>query len=114
MKDPKIALETHAREELGLDPHEGLGSPLAAAGSSFLMFSFGAIVPLIPFWFLSGDAAVVGAAILSGISLFAVGAVMSFLTGRSWLLSGLRMLAIGGTAALITYGVGRLLNVAVT
>ena len=55
MKDPQVALETHAREELGIDMEEGLGSPWAAAGSSFVMFSIGAAVPLLPFLFTSGD-----------------------------------------------------------
>jgi VIT1/CCC1 family predicted Fe2+/Mn2+ transporter len=113
MRDPEVALETHAREELGLDPREGLGSPLAAAGSSFGMFALGAIVPLVPFWFTDGTRAILAAAALSGVALFAVGAAMSFLTGRSALLSGLRMLAIGGTAAAVTYAVGGLLGVAV-
>ncbi len=54
MKDPEVALETHAREELGLDPREGLGSPFAAAGSSFVTFSLGAFVPLLPFLVSSG------------------------------------------------------------
>jgi vacuolar iron transporter family protein len=111
MRDPRVALETHAREELGLDPQEGLGSPWAAAGSSFATFSIGAVVPLIPFVFASGSAAIVASATLSLAALFAVGAGMSFLTGRNFLASGLRMLAIGGAAAAITYGVGKLLNV---
>lgn len=112
MRDPEMALETHAREELGLDK-EGLGSPLAAAGSSFLTFSLGAFVPLLPFLVSSGNPAVVASAILSGLALFGVGAAISTLTGRPWLLSGLRMLAVGGAAAAVTYFVGRLLDVSV-
>ncbi len=111
MADPEMALETHAREELGLDPQEGLGSPWAASSSSFATFSVGALVPLIPFLFASGTAAVIAAAVLSLVALFAIGAAMTFLTGRPVLLSGARMMLIGGAAALITYGVGRLLNV---
>jgi len=111
MRDPKVALETHAREELGLDPHEGLGSPWAAAGSSFSTFCMGAIIPLAPFLFASGDAAVVTSAVLSLASLFGVGAGMSFLTGRKLYVSGLRMMLIGGAAAAITFGVGKILNV---
>ena len=71
MRDPQVALETHAREELGLDPKEGLGSPFAAAGSSFVTFALGAFVPLLPFLVSSGTPAVVASAILSGIALFA-------------------------------------------
>lgn len=113
MRDPETALETHAREELGLDPREGLGSPPAAAGSSFLTFSLGAFVPLLPFLVTSGTTAVVASAILSGIALFGVGAAMSYLTGRSWLFSGLRMLGVGAAAAAVTYLVGKLLDVSV-
>jgi VIT1/CCC1 family predicted Fe2+/Mn2+ transporter len=68
MKDPRLALETHAREELGIDMHEGLGNPWAAAGSSFVMFSLGALVPLLPFLFLTGAAAVLLSAVLSGVT----------------------------------------------
>ncbi len=111
MRRPETALETHAREELGLDPREGLGSPWAAAGSSLVMFCLGALVPLVPFTIGSGDAAVIAAAALALVTLAGVGAAMSILTGRSPLVSGLRMLAIGGSAALVTFGVGKLLNV---
>jgi VIT1/CCC1 family predicted Fe2+/Mn2+ transporter len=113
MRDPEVALDTHAREELGLDARGGLGSPSAAAGSSFVTFAVGAFVPLLPFLVTSGTAAVVASALLSGVALFGVGAAMSYLTGRSWLLSGLRMLLVGGVAATITFLVGRLLDVSV-
>ena len=113
MRDPEMALDTHAREELGLDPDEGLGSPFAAAGASFAMFSVGAFIPLIPFLFGSGGGAVAVSATLSGAALFAVGAAMSFLTGRNAMLSGARMLALGAGAATITYVVGKLLDVSV-
>ncbi|HEV8564247.1 MAG TPA: VIT1/CCC1 transporter family protein [Actinomycetota bacterium] len=89
MKDPAVALDTHAREELGLDPDEGLGSPIAVAGSSFATFSAGAFVPLVPFLFGSGAGAVAVSAALSGGALFGVGAAMSYLTGRNPILSGL-------------------------
>jgi vacuolar iron transporter family protein len=114
MKDPRIALETHAREELGIDMHEGLGNPWAAAASSFVMFSLGALIPLLPFLFLSGDAAVAVSAGLSAVTLFTVGGAMTVLTGRGFVLSGLRMLAIGAVAAAITFSVGKLLGVAVS
>ena len=113
MRDPRVALETHAREELGLDPEEGLGSPWAAAGWSFATFAVGATIPLVPFWLGSGNAAVIASALLSLGALFGVGAGMSFVTGRSPLVSGLRMLLIGSAAAAITYGVGTLLGVGI-
>jgi VIT1/CCC1 family predicted Fe2+/Mn2+ transporter len=114
MRDPQVALETHAREELGIDMKEGLGSPWAAAGSSFVMFSVGAAVPLLPFLFTSRGTAIAVSAGLSAVTLFAVGGAMTILTGRGVLLSGARMLAIGTAAAAITYGVGTLLGVAVS
>lgn len=111
MRDPVVALETHAREELGLDPERGLGSPWGAAGSSFLAFSFGALVPLIPFMIGSGVAAAMASVAASAVTLFSVGATMSLFTGRRLLVSGGRMLLVGASAAGITYGVGRLLDV---
>jgi VIT1/CCC1 family predicted Fe2+/Mn2+ transporter len=113
MRDPEVALDTHAREELGIDPNEGLGSPVGAAGSSFLTFSLGALVPLIPFLFVVGQTGAVWSAILAALALFAVGASAAALTGKSWVLSGLRMLGIGAAAAAVTYAVGRLLDVTV-
>jgi vacuolar iron transporter family protein len=113
MRDPTIALETHAREELGLDPDQ-LGSPWAAAISSFLAFAIGAVVPLLPFVFGSGVAAALVAMVASGVALFAVGATMSMLTGRHPWWSGARMLLIGAGAAAVTYAVGRLLHVNAT
>jgi VIT1/CCC1 family predicted Fe2+/Mn2+ transporter len=114
MADPQMALETHAREELGIDIDEGLGSPWAAAGSSFVTFALGAFVPLLPFLFSSGVAPVVASAILSGVTLFGVGGAITTLTRRGFLRSGIRMLAIGAAAAAITFGVGKILDVAVT
>jgi vacuolar iron transporter family protein len=114
MADPKTALQTHAREELGLDPDGGLGSPWAAAGSSFVMFAFGAIVPLIPFILTTGTPAVVTSGLLSAVTLFAVGAAMSYFTGKRFYVSGARMLLIGGAAAAVTFWIGKMLDVAVS
>jgi VIT1/CCC1 family predicted Fe2+/Mn2+ transporter len=110
MRDPKVALDTHAREELGLDPDE-LGSPWGAASSSFVMFAVGASIPLLPFVIGSGVAATVAAIAASAASLLGVGAVMSKFTRRNPLLSGARMLVVGTIAASVTFGVGRLLHV---
>jgi len=110
-KDPGIALETHAREELGLDPEEGLGSPWGAALASFGTFCFGALVPLVPFLAASGVAAAVASAVLSGLALFGVGSAASKLTARPLVFAGLRQLMIGAAAAAVTYGVGSLFNV---
>ncbi|HXJ62248.1 MAG TPA: VIT1/CCC1 transporter family protein [Actinomycetota bacterium] len=113
-RDPDLALETHAREELGLDPEQGLGSPWAAAGSSMLTFMFGAFVPLVPFLIGSGPTAVAWAIGLSGVTLFAVGAGLSRITGKNLWWSGARMLLVGGVAAGITYSVGKALHVNTT
>jgi vacuolar iron transporter family protein len=113
MADPETALQAHAREELGLDP-EGLGSPWAAALSSFVTFAFGAFVPLLPFFVTRGSSAVVASGALSGVTLFGVGAAMSYFTGKRFYLSGLRMLLVGSSAAAITFAVGKTLDVAVT
>jgi vacuolar iron transporter family protein len=114
MKDPKIALDTHAREELGLDPDGGLGSPWGAAISSFVMFSLGALVPLVPFFFIGGHRAQIIAAALAAIAIASVGALTSRLTGKGALFSAARMLAIGTAAAAVTYLIGRIVGVAVT
>jgi VIT1/CCC1 family predicted Fe2+/Mn2+ transporter len=110
MRDPATALETHAREELGLDPHAGLGSPWAAAGSSFVTFAGGALVPLAPFVVASGTAAILASAGLTLVALFAIGGGMSILTGRGFVISALRMMLIGGLAGGITFVVGKLLD----
>ncbi len=108
--DPKTALDTLAREELGLNP-EDLGSPWGAASSSFACFGIGAFVPLLPFLLSTGTAALLGSVALTAVSLFAVGAAISLFTGRNALQDGLRMLVIGAAAGGVTYVVGKLLGV---
>ena len=81
MRNPELALETHAREELGIDPGE-LGSPIAASVSSFFSFAVGAIVPLFPWFFGGGTAAVVASIILGAIAAIAVGGLLGRFTGR--------------------------------
>lgn len=110
MKDPAVALETHAREELGLDPEE-LGSPWGAAGSSFVTFAIGALIPLIPFLIGSGVGAKLWAIGTSAVALAAVGASISLLTGRHPWWSGIRMMLGGGLAAAVTFAVGRAFHV---
>jgi VIT1/CCC1 family predicted Fe2+/Mn2+ transporter len=109
MQDPTRALDTLAREELGLNPDE-LGSPWVAALSSFSAFTAGAALPLLPFLFGLGDALALSVA-LTALGLFAVGASMSLFTGRRAVFSGLRMLGIGGAAGLATYFIGAWLGV---
>jgi VIT1/CCC1 family predicted Fe2+/Mn2+ transporter len=113
-RDPTVALDTHAREELGIDPAEGLGSPWAAAISSFLMFCIGAAIPLFPFVFAGGGTGTVVSAALTGFALTVVGALTARLTGRSVWLSSVRQFTIGLSAALVTYLVGLAVGVSVT
>jgi VIT1/CCC1 family predicted Fe2+/Mn2+ transporter len=111
MSDHEHALDTLAREELGIDPEELGGSAWEAAITSFCLFAAGAIIPVLPFLFLSGPAAVGVSVAVSAISLFLIGAAITLLTGRSVWYSGMRQLVIGLTAAALVYGVGRLLGV---
>ncbi len=113
MADPTTALDTHAREELGIDPGELGGSPWVAAGTSFLLFVVGAILPVLPFALFSGAAAVSVTLGLSALALFGIGAAITLLTGKSPLVSGARQLAFGAAAFAVTYGVGVLFGTAV-
>jgi VIT1/CCC1 family predicted Fe2+/Mn2+ transporter len=110
LQDRGVALDTLVREELGLDPRE-LGSPWGAAIGSFLAFAIGALLPVIPFFFGASTALVVLSVVIAGLALFAVGAAVSIFTGRNFVLSGLRQLAIGGAAAALTFGLGKVIGV---
>jgi VIT1/CCC1 family predicted Fe2+/Mn2+ transporter len=111
--NPQLALDTLAREELGLNPQD-LGSPWGAGLSSFFSFAVGALVPLAPFLFARGDGALIAAVAMTAAALFGVGSMISLFTGRSALRDGLRMLVIGGGAGVVTYLVGMLLGVSLT
>lgn len=108
--DPSTALDTLAREELGLNPDQ-LGSPVGAALSSFVTFVVGAFVPVVPFLFTEGAAALVLAAVLSGAALFGVGAALTLFTARGPVRSGLRQLVIGAASASVTFAIGRAIGV---
>jgi vacuolar iron transporter family protein len=107
LKNPTSALDTLVREELGLDP-EDLGSPREAAVSSFLMFSVGALVPIVPFLLATGNPAVIASAVLAFAVLAGVGGLMGFLSGTGVWRSSTRMVGLAALAAGVTYGVGRL------
>ena len=111
MADAAHALDTLAREELGINPQELGGSAWEAASVSFLLFATGACVPVAPFLFLTGMPAVITSLAVSTVALFLVGAAITLLTGRSVLFSGLRQLLFGSVAAGVTYGIGRFLGV---
>jgi len=114
MQNPAVAVDTLSREELGIDPDELGGSAWAAATTSFFLFAAGAIAPVAPFAFFTNPTAIYVSLLLSGMVLFVIGAGITLLTGRSLWYSGLRQVMIGFAAAGITYGVGRLLGVAIT
>ena len=105
MSDPKIALETHAREELGIHP-DSLGRPYSAAAASFVTFSVGAVLPLIPFLIGHGSSAVLASIVIAAVAAVVVGSALSLFTGRSWWWSAFRQLAICAAAGAVTYGVG--------
>jgi VIT1/CCC1 family predicted Fe2+/Mn2+ transporter len=110
MRDPDVALETHAREELGIDPAQ-TGNPLQAAGSSFVTFAVGAFIPLAPWLVTSGTRAVLWSIALGAAGAFIVGALLAHFTGRSWLWSAARQLLISGIAAGVTFSIGHLVGV---
>jgi VIT1/CCC1 family predicted Fe2+/Mn2+ transporter len=106
MQNPDLALETHAREELGIT-EQSLGSPWQAAAASFVTFAVGAFIPLLPWLLTSGTLAVVLSVVLSGLAALAVGAVLARYTERPVVPSALRQLAVTAVAAAVTFGVGR-------
>lgn len=105
--DPELAVEVHAREELGVDP-DNLPSPVVAAVSSFFAFAVGAALPVLPY--LLGASAIWPALIISLVALFACGAVVSRITTRTWWYGGIRQMVLGGVAAAITYFIGDLVG----
>ncbi|MFF5204501.1 VIT1/CCC1 transporter family protein [Streptosporangium sp. NPDC000396] len=106
-RDPDKALEVHTEAELGVTPDD-LPSPKTAAVSSFLSFSVGAILPLLPY--LLGVTSLVSSAVVSCLALFGAGALVSRVTARSWWYSGLRQLFVGTIAAGLTFALGNLLG----
>ena len=109
MADPEIALDTMAREELGLNPSQ-LGSPWGASLSSFGAFVIGALVPILPYIFGAGTLAIPLSAILSAGALLTVGGALSWMSDRSVIGGALRMGIAGGAAAAVTFGVGSLIG----
>jgi vacuolar iron transporter family protein len=108
------ALDTLVREELGIDPEDLGGSAWAAAGTSFLLFSLGAIFPVAPYFTLAGGPAVMASLAASGVALFLIGAGTTLFTGLGVWFSGIRQVLVGFAAAGVTYGVGKLIGVAIT
>jgi VIT1/CCC1 family predicted Fe2+/Mn2+ transporter len=112
LDDQGAALDVLAREELGIDPAELGGSARVAAVTSFLLFAFGAMFPVLPYLITTGTPAFVASIVTSGVTLFGIGAAITLFTGRSVLISGGRQTVLGLAAAGLTFGLGSLLGTA--
>ena len=110
MTRPDVALQTMAREELGIEPSQ-LGSPSGAAFSSFAAFVAGALVPILPYLVGAGTMTIMLSAVVSAVALMLVGGILAAVSGKSAAWGALRMLLAGGSAAAVTYGVGRLVRI---
>ena len=112
--DKKAALDTLTREELGIDPGELGGNPLAAAATSFALFSAGAIFPVVSFIWFKGAQAIAVSVALSAAALCAMGLLTSLFNGRSPWFSAMRQAVFGCVAASVTYAIGSLLGVSLS
>jgi vacuolar iron transporter family protein len=110
IENQENSLDILSREELGIDPEELGGSPWEAAVASFLLFSVGAVIPLAPFLWLSRLPAVVASLGLSALAMFVIGASITLVTGKDTLVSGMRQMLFGMTAAGLTFAIGRLIG----
>lgn len=108
-----VAFDTHARMELGIDPNAG-GTAERAAVLSFLSFSIGALLPLLPWFFTRGTAAVVASVVIGAVAALALGALIGVMAGRNVVQAALRQLLVAVIAAGITFGVGHALGVSTT
>ena len=111
LKDKEATLDALAREELGIDPTELGGSATEAALTSFLLFSIGALIPILPFLLPGYGLQVVASLILSAVALFGIGAAITVFTGTPVWRSGGRQLVLGLAAAGITFSIGHLIGV---
>ncbi len=114
LANPEQALEVLTREELGLDPKTTAGSARTAAITSFLLFSFGALFPVAPFFFAGGRIAIGISIAVSSAALFGIGAAITIFTGKSVWRSGGRQLILGLLAAGVTYCLGHLFGAAIS
>jgi VIT1/CCC1 family predicted Fe2+/Mn2+ transporter len=108
--DADVALDTLAREELGIDPADLGGSAWVAAIVSFVLFAVGATIPVVPYFFASEGSAILASAVASAVALFLLGMAITLLTGRHPVLAGVRQVAFGLAGAAVTYGIGTLLG----
>jgi len=111
MKDKDLAHEILVKEELGINEEELRGSAFEAAIYSFILFSIGAVIPVLPFMFTDGTKAILMSVSFSAIGLFLIGAAITLFTGKNVWFSGLRQVFFGLAAAAITFGIGKLIGV---
>lgn len=112
MADPEVALDVHAREELGVDP-EGAGSPLRVALSSFAAFATGAFVPLFPWLFAEGAGAAIASVVMAVVAASLAGVALAVFTGRSKVRTAARQVLVAAGACGATFLIGSLLGVSV-
>jgi VIT1/CCC1 family predicted Fe2+/Mn2+ transporter len=110
MENPAHALDTLARDELGINPND-LVSPWGAAISSFVSFIFGAFLPMIPYLIYKHTHHLPSVIGITASGLFLIGLLISLFTGRNALKGGVRMLLIGLSAGAVTYLIGHALSV---
>ena len=108
-EDLEVALEVHAREELGVNPDD-IGDPAAAAISSFIAFAIGAILPLIPWFLATGTAAMVASVVVGLVAAALVGIALAVFTERSLIRTALRQVSWAAGACAITFVIGSLLG----
>jgi VIT1/CCC1 family predicted Fe2+/Mn2+ transporter len=111
--DKDRAHELLVREELGINPDELKGSAIEAAIYSFILFSVGAIIPVVPFLFTTGMKAILLSVGMSAVGLFMIGGAITLFTGRNVWFSGFRQVFFGLAAAAVTFGIGRLIGVSI-
>lgn len=111
MKDKNQAYEVLVKEELGINAEELKGSAIEAAIYSFVLFAIGAIIPVLPFMFISGATAIIISVIVSSIGLFLIGSAITLFTGKSIWFSGFRQVLFGLAAAAVTFGIGKLIGI---
>ena len=112
-RNPQKAMAVYARGKLGINPDE-LGSAWGSAASSLVMFSAGALVPLIPWFVATGELAVVLALAASMIAALGIGAYLGYVTNGRWFRAALRQLLVLILAAGATYLIGRLFHTNIT
>ncbi len=112
MADPDVALDVHAREELGVDPDD-TGDPVGAAVASFAAFTVGALLPLIPWFFAEGTLATVLSAVIGLLAATAVGLTLAKFTERSPLRTAARQVGFAAAACVLTFAIGSLLGATV-